>query len=506
MKDIWKIMKSKVDNSAGGMEDGDWAAMQSVLEEAGMRKAGFWTKRHTIIISVILLVAMGAAYAGWKLGGDSANSTNDTAPSIATESPIESRVEEMPTQKDNILPEVNEGSSNQNDNTSLSVQEGDDNTDAVTNAIASEEVPSNTITTSPSNTLDEEYTNESSITPEQTELATTTTPTQSDVAETDPSAVERTSNQSQSSAEEQSGEQMQQDTDSSPTNSNSFAENRLSRNIEPIYLERREWKDMLELESEESIVGSLRLKRADANENRSNAEDRINREDYLHHGLALDVFVEGATAFNTGLNTFGGGVELSYSLGDWSLATGVHYMNTAGTAPYRFSEDVLRTDTTFVTRYDSIQQERIIRTWVITGPFTGMYVYDTTIVTVTDTVTLAQLDTSSQIINRSILTALNTSYIQIPVLVGYSRQFGNWSYGGHVGVNIRSLTYTTPLFESESALGFDLLIRPSIGYSFTERWSAFIRPNLRIPISSDPILNTRNFINGGVSVGLRYTF
>ncbi|NVK27789.1 MAG: hypothetical protein HWE14_07080 [Flavobacteriia bacterium] len=533
MKNLWSIFKEKVDSTATPMQEGDWKAMETLLDETQIVVPNKGRRMRWGLLSLFAISLIGVSaflFFPAEQESDTKGETNTTF-----ESPNEGG-DTAPAS--NTITTIEPSTYPASEISSFSEEESADNQASVHSIESSTETP---ISTSNS---DDEVTNtskgsaisESSPTEEDNALPTTLDWSEdSEIASSNEIADDKevsASNDSESQLDE--SEDASVETNQTPqsgefTSPDEFiggesrAENLTARDSQAQFEtqntalanEQEESSTFDDVRSGESQSAKDPIEEdespiADVEEEERDAPEAdkpvIRRSSDRTRPFWVEANFGAATSVNTALNTYDGGLAFGYRNNGWTAQVGLQVANTAGNIYTDYTETVYSYDTSTVTRIDTSIQQRVIETWVITGWYTGEYVYDTIQVVVTDTVRFTQTDTMANDVVRQELSKVQTTYIQIPILGGYEWTSNEWSFGVQAGVNFRSVTYAHPELKPTTGYGLDALFRPYVGYSWNDRWTLYLRTNVAVPLSNDPLLNRKNFTRVGLNVGVGYSF
>ncbi|KAB2807737.1 outer membrane protein [Phaeocystidibacter luteus] len=531
MKNLWSIFKEKVDSTATPMQEGDWKAMETLLDETqivptkgrNLRWGGITIFLVSVIgISAVLFYpaesdsatdgeveVITTTNSGKSDSAPESNTLSNDAPSTypsadyPMEPPTRNSTENGMSSDDEIT--VARERSTEASASTTPISEGSQVSDfdnvnapeedfATTNALQGERVEGVASSNFDEPSIESEGT--SSTSSEQSnsgEFSAMNERLASD-ARQEPTAAHESQVQfelaeplaSPTSSEDESTEEIIAEASSESTPE-------VEEESAAVALEPAE-----ELPAED-VVG-------DAQESAEEARPVIRQSSNRERPFWVEANLGVATSVNTALNTFDGGFAFGYRNKGWTAQVGLEVANTSGNVYTPYNETVIRMDTVTDTRIDTSYQQRVIQTWVITGWYTGEFVYDTVQVEVIDTVQFTRTDTSSRLVTRQQLSRVQTTYIQIPVLGGYEWTTNEWSYGIQAGINFRSVTYTHPELTPTTGYGLDALFRPYIGYSWNDRWTMYLRTNVAVPLSNDPLLNRDTFTRVGLNVGVGYSF
>lgn len=511
MKSPWNAIKQKVDSGASPMQDGDWAAMEAMLDG---QKSGFkWGKFGKYGLSLLIGVALGV--------GALAIYENASLKPKYTPLPDISKVETPTTES-----LEGESTSTMNRSGSSSLNPISESGSALTSSTTESTSSSDPI-------IDIEEGSSSNIHPESLSLAGNEPAEQSRATpstETHPASENESGMNSMSPASIADEDQnTQNDTPSSTSNENPMdtsdqPDEQNEQSEGESAMDEAPQSESTEDESEPSEESTMEDSTLDDTANSAdedtladdldNTEDAtsessspvIRSSDHQTTNFGVEANYSWGRALGSGLQSHDVGMDAVYRWRNWNFQTGIHYVSTQGTANLSVSSSQIVFDTTYTQNVVSRNDTNYIRTWVITGRNTGMFVTDTSVSTVTDTVIITSVDSSIQNVQQLKPTDVSVNYFSVPLLAGYEWKWDEWSYGVQGGINFRSISYGNIEIPNPTRYGLDALIRPYIGYSFAPRWNAYLRPMLSIPITSDPIFNRQNFINAGVQIGVRYEF
>lgn len=485
MKNPWNSIKQKIDSSVTPMQEGDWAAMESMLGKP--KSIWSWSKFGKYGLSILLGAAIGVgAYAAW----------NFTHPEASMYTPLSATQLEKTSQS-----AVADGSDIPHEEDALSVSSEVSSTHETQSL---DENPSNKSSLDMASNVNESTPSTSNqLGPRRSQTENSTVPRdETENPETIPSDESHSDgliagdelNPSQPNVEPGHSEEQDASTRSNPSED---AENETPQEGEPASGKSEEEETEEEMED---------LPKEEASSTSEEDSPVIRRSDDPSSGFAIEANYHWNRSINSGLQFHETGLDLAYTWNQWNFQTGVHYVSTFGRASQSIIESQIVFDSNFVETYQTRNVVTITQTWVITGRQTGMYVYDTTITQSTDTVLTLSIDSSEQNIARLKTVDVAVNYFSVPLLVGYEWKMDKLSFGLQSGVNFRSISYGSLEVENATKYGLDFTIRPFLGYQFLPKWSAYVRPTFNIPLTSDPIFNRQNFVNAGVQVGMRYSF
>lgn len=510
MKSPWYAIKQKVDSGASPMQEGDWAAMEAMLDG---QKSGFkWGKFGKYGLSLLVGVALGV--------GALAIYENATLKPEYTPLPDVSNIETPTSESTNgaSTSTVNQSSSSSSSQisesgSSFATSAESTSSNASTNYV--EEVSSiNNNTERQSATGNESKEQlvqtpslETNLSSENESVVNSMGPTSitDEGRNTQNETPASPSNESSMDSEDQPDEQNEQSEgesamDEAPQSETTEDESGPS---EESTMEDFTLDDMANNADEDTLADDLDNTEDATSESSSPV---IRSSDHQTTNFGVEANYSWGRALGSGLQSHNIGLDAVYRWRNWNFQTGIHYVNTQGTANLSVSSSQVVFDTTYTQNVVTRNDTNYIRTWVITGRNTGMFVTDTSVSSVTDTVIITSVDSSIQNVKQLKPTDVSVNYFSVPLLAGYEWKWDEWSYGVQGGINFRSISYGNIEVLNPTRYGLDALIRPYIGYSFTPRWNAYLRPMLSIPITSDPIFNRQNFINAGVQIGVRYEF
>lgn len=505
MMKLWKAIKAKVDEGATPMQEGDWAAMEALLNEGAAASKGSSTGFKLGIIT--LLMAVGASGVYYLSDSNPAPQSEVVIPEkvITPESvPGDEALATEPMAVDERS-EVIENQTNSN-SASMPVAAVDDR--------RAESVQTSSVVPS----VEREFSNESSEVASSENVATNTPIESEALSESGTesareartiASMENASDLPQVENEDKMGlsesslenEAVTSDSEKLSQPSSESDSNDLSQTATEI-------NDTPE-ESEEPVLEDSEAESDDAfaqKENSSNAPAVIHTSHDQQRNYSVELHYELSPAINSSLITHGIGAEIGYHFGNWSVQTGMAYLQTSGSTSVSFDELQQNIDTSYTYRIDTTIETRVTETWVITGYYQGQYVYDTTYVVLEDTVTLTQIDTTVETVAVNKPVSIRTTYFQIPILAGYNWRNGPWEYGLQAGVNFRSVTWVNTEFETTSNYALDAVIRPTLRYHWNDNWNAFVRLNAVMPLTSDPLLGRSSFTRIGLMAGVGYRF
>ncbi len=189
------------------------------------------------------------------------------------------------------------------------------------------------------------------------------------------------------------------------------------------------------------------------------------------------------------LATFG--LEYALKFGRASVAAGVHYSTYGETASARSPDTQnVTSSTTYIiadsSMVDSTQQ---------------IFVGDTVAIIILNDTTISPGSESESL--------LRTSYVEVPLLVGYEHAFGRWSIGAQGGVYLGLLTSRAGSYPVRNEVGpvavadetfrsitVGYLLRPCIKYGLNQHWSIGLMPFIKGHIT--------DLVTEGPLTGLRY--
>jgi hypothetical protein len=222
---------------------------------------------------------------------------------------------------------------------------------------------------------------------------------------------------------------------------------------------------------------------------------QLNAVGMVHHSLAAPQVL-----------SVGAGVEAVWARKNWRFTTGLY----AGQA--RLSQNEIRfnqftqIDSSLIPRLEQRVEARVTAVWVIDSFFSGRYVYDTAFVNVTDTILQRVYDTSQVETQERLRNVSRFTYVEMPVLAGYSFGQGPWNYSLRGGVLLNQLTQLPGEGAAGgSHLGLDLMLQPGVAYRLNNRWELYLRTTLRRPVFTNALLQEGGW-RGGTQIGLSYYF
>ncbi|NVK04727.1 MAG: hypothetical protein HWD92_07880 [Flavobacteriia bacterium] len=510
MKSPWNAIKQKVDSGASPMQDGDWAAMEAMLDG---QKSGFkWGKFGKYGLSLLVGVALGV--------GALAIYENATLKAEYTPLPDVSNTETPASESTNGMSTstTSELSSSNSSQISESVSDLVTTTESTTASASSnnaEEVASINNTREPQNNSGDDATasaerfaqspSNESFPSLENELGMNPMHSTSLADEGQNTQNEKPSMPAVESSMESANQQDEQSEGTSPMNDASQGETTAdeTESSQEMNMDESTSDDRAGEADEETTAEDLDDEEEATSES---ASPVIRSSDHRNTQFGVEANYSWGRALGSGLQSHDIGLDAVYRWRNWNFQTGIHYVNTQGTANLSVSSSQIVFDTTYTQNVVTRSDTNYIRTWVITGRNTGMFVTDTSVSNVTDTVIITSVDSSIQNVQQLKPTDVSVNYFSVPLLAGYEWKWDEWSYGVQGGINFRSISYGNIEVLNPTSYGLDALIRPYIGYSFAPKWNAYLRPMLSIPITSDPIFNRQNFINAGIQIGVRYEF
>jgi dsDNA-binding SOS-regulon protein len=191
--------------------------------------------------------------------------------------------------------------------------------------------------------------------------------------------------------------------------------------------------------------------------------------------------------------SFSPGIEFIYKTGDFFIQSGIRYQRLGEKINYELTHVETNINSTLLHR------DTLVYVYSIINPPEGQWQYDTIWYTKEDTI----YTTSHQTVN-----VLNTyNYFEIPLLLGKSFDFNKFSIDISTGIsfglllkaNAQILTSDMQTFikidDRHSPYMNDLtmnyLLRVSFRYSFNEKMSIFMRPDVKHQLGS--ILNNKQY-------------
>lgn len=253
------------------------------------------------------------------------------------------------------------------------------------------------------------------------------------------------------------------------------------------------------------------------------------------------------------------GLDLNCRLGNWSLSSGINYHEQGEQTNYKPEFYKWIPETTMSIIDNSYWESTTKDFWILTDNNYLSYndsivvawnentqTFDSTLIAVqdynyydVDTVYFQIIDSSYVYVLDSIQfetgdslhiktsdpnvanlkTKTKLRYFEIPLLIGYYKNFDKISVGIKTGIGLGILTGTQIYYLNEDLSGisevksvnkfmYNYLLRPEINYLFSDKISLLIEPNLRInlnkAITTD--LYSQKYWNVGLNMGITYTF
>lgn len=488
MSKLWNSIKSKVDQSATSMQEGDWAAMESLLDASPATAPN--RQRRWGLFSVLILGVMGLS----ALLAQPWSHTKPASEVISSEKIVPIEVEN-PAANSSLSSISKENVQSQDEDLSTTSSKDDaplESSSSTEALVVGENTPQMAV---PADTR-----NESGVGNEKVEQHTgvegegSSDPTH-DLVSTEAPVVLNASLESdhedrrteRETTIELNGKSWMYD------GSNELSTEALRPTVQFT-------------EEAPSIADSIEVEPEEQSDSESSASPIVQSSSSKNTGLYVEGHYAFSPALNSGLLSNELGLEVGYNWKGWTFQTGAHYVNTNGFVTTDFTEDVLVYDTTTTTSFEHGVDTSVVKYWVITGYYTGEYRYDTTYTNYTDTIYTVNIDSVRNTEHRTKRSAITTSYVQIPILAGYEWRSGPWGVRLQGGVNVRSLTYISDEFESTTSWGMDAVIRPAISYHWNSKWNVFLRTSLKMPVTSDPLLNRNNFTRVSLGIGVGYRF
>lgn len=490
MSKLWNSIKNKVDESATSMQEGDWAAMESLLNESpatAPNRSRRWGLFTVLVFGVMALSAL--LVQPWS----------HTEPSTEV------------TSSETVIPIEESNLSDEPDSKELSSQES--SVAVVSSSSTSGTSGEHTEASAPSSSARTEAqpsNNALSSTPTvgaPSQLSSASTPTSNNVRKVQPDAGALATQSANADVPETTMENQVPGSESeafaNETPRIELAQKSwVSRSDHPLGTDQIERTVTLE----EEVESSETLEDAASEASESPSSILINSSTATSTGMFAEGHYAISPSLNSSLLSNELGLEIGYDWKGWTFQTGAHYVNTSGFISTDYKENVLEYDTTTSTSFEFGVDTSVVKYWVITGYYTGEYRYDTTYTSYTDTIITTDIDSTLSQVSRTKRTHITTSYVQIPLVAGYEWRSGSWGVKLQGGVNFRSTTYVSDEFQSTTAWGVDAILRPAISYHWTDDWSVFLRTSFRLPVTSDPLLNRNRFTRMSFGVGVRYRF
>lgn len=511
MSKLWNIFKQKVDSSATSMQDGDWSKMEAMLNSdpkfatrSGAKKWGLISVALFAVVSSSAYLISNAQlkqahYSPRQVDNEITNVTSNAAISNSNVEVISNQEIEESRPPAELSKEISSTEGEVLESKTVIPQVENTTSQLTVKSDEASGMNQNRASSATSKVIAVSSVNESAEiqveveTPAEEEFAQGVV-----IPEVESNASSSGSSSKEAEIPAEIGEQEEQlATNPEPLN------NEVTRIELPDDVSTEDAFEEVEEPKEEEVGEDEVSDVAD-----SNSEDSpvISTPYNRSAKFMVDATYGYGSAFNTSFNSQELGLELGYEKGGWTVQTGLQWVNTTGDITRSFDETVVIRDTSFVPQYHQYVDTSVIKTWVITGYYTGTYVYDTTYNTVVDTIIVAQVDTSEEKVTRYSTSHIQTSYLQIPLTVGYTWSSGRWGYGVQAGMNIRRVTYLSDEYEATSQYGFDALIRPTVTYEIADHWHVLMKSSFTMPLSQDPLLNSRNFARFGVALGVRYSW
>ncbi len=165
-----------------------------------------------------------------------------------------------------------------------------------------------------------------------------------------------------------------------------------------------------------------------------------------------------------------------------------------------------RVDSSLMTEIETRQELQITPVWVIDSFFSGRWVNDTAVITVTDTLQTTVYDTVNITTENARSQTRQLAFAELPILAGYRWQTNRWSWQIQAGGVFNQLTSSNlPETGSQSRFGMDVILQPALGFKITDRMGIFTRWDLRYNLLENPWLN-RAKLRYGLQLGLSYSF
>ncbi len=198
---------------------------------------------------------------------------------------------------------------------------------------------------------------------------------------------------------------------------------------------------------------------------------------------------------------FGYGLGVDVQKKNWLFQTGLYnYQITKNLVEINLSNNlVFDTIITQTVRTDSIT--RVDSAYVITGPFMGGYVFDTTITITQDTIVNQSVDSTMERKADVLQKQQRFSYTELPLLFGY--RFINRHIGVDLvgGVIVGKATYQNADATLEDNYDMKLSFQPTVRYFIRPEWSVYSSVGVRYQVQNSPILKPLNY---SFQVGVSY--
>lgn len=180
----------------------------------------------------------------------------------------------------------------------------------------------------------------------------------------------------------------------------------------------------------------------------------------------------------TDFSAMGFGVDADFRRKGLLLNTGVHRLQRS--VAQNFISGYER-DSTYYSHTEIRWEQKVDSLWVVRGPYTGEYLYDTSYVELRDTVSYLVIDTIPLTATRDV----RVQYLQFPVLAGYRFAINKFSLdlmGGALLSYVRT-SGTGDLTIPADGFGVDAVFQPGLRYYIGSRLSVFGRAGLRYRLS-----------------------
>lgn len=218
---------------------------------------------------------------------------------------------------------------------------------------------------------------------------------------------------------------------------------------------------------------------------------------------ALSVGAGYQTNYTNGFNGYGSGLDVELQRKGLLLNAGLYFYQIDKSITREQQETKQWIDTTYKTHIDTRVETHKDSTWIISGPFSGGYVYNTYQLIFNDTIRESRIDTNKILYTKQVEQKIRLSYVEMPILAGHRFRFNRFEVDLKGGVVLNKLTQgDLEGTQIEKAFGMDAIIQPALQYYFLPEWSVFGKASLRYGLLADQ--QRPSHLYNGFQIGVSY--